>query len=134
MKIEAVPVEWAHRTWPGVEYFFEKAVKHSKTGLTVEQVKGNVTSGAWTLLIAVKDGVIHGAATMCFFNRPDARVAHVTAIGGRLITSEETLVQLKDIAGSMGATKLEASTRASVARLLRKFNFEEMNRLVGVAI
>ena len=121
-------------TWPDVEGFIASALKHSKGEFNIDQAKAMVVNGLWTLLVGVEDGKILGAATLNFFNRPDARVAFVTAIGGKMIGNVDTFKQLKLFAASNGASVIEGAARDSVARLWRRFGFVTKYQIVGVRI
>jgi hypothetical protein len=134
MKVEIVPMAWVNRVWSDVEGYLAEALQWSNGEYTVEHARALVTSGQWTLLVATDEGQIHGAATMSFFNRPTDRVAFITALGGPGITSEDTFAQLKVAAASQGATCLEGAARESIARLWRRYGFEEKYRLVGVKL
>lgn len=135
MKIQYVAAEWVNYTWDKVEGFIASALAHSNGDYTPEQAKVLVTQGRWSLIVAVDDsGVIHGAATVEFFNRPDDRVAFITAIGGKLVSSEDTFEQLRAYARSMGATAIEGAARESIARLWQRYGFKEKYRIVGVKL
>ncbi len=135
MKLKTVPVEWVHRTWPLVEPMITEALKHSKGEATPTNALQYLSQGQWILIVVVDDDEhIHGAITMEVFNRPDARVAFITSIGGKLISNQDTFAQLKAIAASMGATALEGAARESVARLWSRLGFEEKYRIVGVKL
>ena len=135
MKIQYVAAEWVNYTWGKVEGFIASALVHSDRDYTPEQAKVLVTQGRWALIVAVDDsGVIHGAATVEFFNRPDDRVAFITAIGGKLVSSEDTFEQLRAYARSMGATAIEGAARESIARLWQRYGFKEKYRIVGVKL
>ena len=134
MKVERVPIEWANRVWPAVEEYIAEALAWSHGEYTVEHARALVTSGQWTLLVATEGEKIHGAATMMFFNRPTDRVAFITAIAGPGISSSDTFEQLKAVAASQGATCLEGAARESIARLWRRYGFEEKYRIVGVKL
>jgi hypothetical protein len=86
MNIQRVDVGHIHQVWPMVEAYLASAVKHSKGEYTIESVKVLVAMGQWTLLVAVSDEGIKGAATVTFSSRPNDRVAFITLIGGRLIS------------------------------------------------
>jgi hypothetical protein len=102
---------------------------------TLDQVKGFVCSGQWLLLVAVDEqGAIHGAATVSFLNMPNDRIAFVTFIGGRLVSSKESVRQLKEIFKALGATKIQGAARESIARLWHRFGFEERYRIVETKI
>lgn len=129
-------VDPAHvpHVWPVVEGFIASALDHSKGDYTLDQVKTLVAMGNWTLLVAVDDNGVQGAATVDFFNRPNDRVAFVTSIGGRLVSSPDSVEQLKNLLGSLGATCIEGAARESIARLWSRYGFEEKYRIVGVKI
>lgn len=135
MKIQHVPLEWVVQTWPLVESFISSALEHSRD-YTSEQVKTYVTMGHWMLLVAVEGGPkdIRGAAVVNIFNRPDARIAMIMAIGGRLITNPDTFEQLKQLMRQFGATALEGAASEPVARLWSRYGFEEKYRIVGAKL
>jgi hypothetical protein len=82
-----------------------------------------------------ESGEIKGACTIEYINRPNSRVAMITAIGGRLITSEDSFDQLRNILKLNGATHIEGAARESIARLWKmKFGFAEKYKIVEVAI
>jgi len=134
MIIERVDPMHVHHVWNIVEGFISSALEHSQGDYTLEQVKTLVTMGNWTLLVAVDDNGVHGAATVDFYNRPNDRVAFLTAIGGRLISSPETFEQLKTLLKGLGATCIEGAARESVARLWSRYGFEEKYRIVGAKL
>jgi hypothetical protein len=135
MKIQYVSLEWVNYTWDKVEKFLADALAHSYGDYTIEQAKVLVTQGQWALLVAVDDsGNIQGAATVQFFNRPNDRVAFITAIGGRLVSSTDTFEQLQTYAKSMGATAIEGAVRKSMARLWQRYGATEKYRIVGVKL
>lgn len=134
MQIQHVPIEWVNQTWPTAELFIADALAFAGNDYTVDQVRTLVTTGQWSLLVAVDDGVIHGAATVQFYNRPNDRVAFVTTIGGKLISSADTFAQLKAFVASRGATAIEGSARESIARLWTRYGFTEKYRIVGVKL
>ena len=134
MQIQRVDISHVNQVWPMVEEFIASALEHSKNDYTVEQAKTLVAMGNWLLLVAVNDDGVHGAATVSFSNRPNDRVAFITCIGGKLISSPETFEQLKAVLGSVGATCIEGAARESIARLWSRYGFEEKYRIVGVKI
>lgn len=135
MKVQHVPIEWVNRTWALAEPFVVSALENSSGDYTVAHVQSMVSSGQWLLIVASDDdAVIQGAATMFFYNRPTDRVAFVSTIGGRLISSDETFGQLKAIAAQNGATALEGAARPAVARLWERYGFKQKSILVGVKL
>lgn len=117
-----------------VSAFIEDALEQSKGDYTLDHVQSLLSTGEWTLVVGVEDEVIHGAATISFFNRPSARVAFITTTGGKLVIDEQTIDQVKAIAASMGATTLECAARESMTRLLGRYGFEEKYRITGVKL
>jgi hypothetical protein len=134
MKIQYVPIEWVNQTWPKVEAFITSALEYANGDYTTDQVRTLVTQGHWMLLVAVDGEEIKGAGTISFYNRPNDRVAFVSAIGGRLISNADTFEQLRAFALSHGATVIEGAARESIARLWTRYGFTEKYRIVGVKL
>lgn len=134
MKIERVDVGHVHQVWPLVEGHIASALEHAKNDYTLESVKVLLVTGQWLLLVAIDDEGVQGAATVLFTSRPHDRVAFITAIGGKLISSEDTVDQLKKLLGMLGATCIEGAARESIARLWSRYGFEEKYKIVGVKI
>jgi hypothetical protein len=134
MQVQRVDISHVNQVWPRVEQFIASAIEHSKGDYTLDQVKTLVAMGHWTLLVAADDAGVYGAATVSFSNRPNDRVAFITAIGGKLISSPETFEQLKAVLSAIGATYIEGAARESIARLWSRYGFEEKYRIVGVKI
>ena len=138
IKVQHVPIQYVHQTWPLVEKYIAAAFEHgdpSEPLYNIHHVKGYVTSGHWLLIVAVDEtNTILGAATISFSNQPLHRVAFVTAVGGRLVCNKDTVEQVKSIARQNGASILQAYGRASIVRLWRRYNFESRNTLVEVLL
>ena len=134
MQVQRVDISHVNQVWPMVEQFIADALEHSCGDYTVEQAKTLVVMGHWTLLVAADDAGVYGAATVSFSNRPNDRVAFITAIGGKLISSPETFEQLKAVLSAIGATYIEGAARESIARLWSRYGFEEKYRIVGVKL
>lgn len=134
MIIQHVPLEWVPRVWPKVQDHIASAMEHAKGDYSIEHVQTYVATGQWMLLVAAEDEVILGAATVNFFNRPCDRVAFITAIGGKLISNQETFAQLKALLASFGATVIEGAARESIARLWSRYGFEEKYKIVEVKL
>lgn len=131
LSVQLVPLSLIHTTWPLVEKFLEDALQWGEDDYTIEQVKVFVTKGDWMLLVAVdEEGLIHGAAAVNVYNMPNDRVAFVVAIGGRLISNDETYAQLCGLVKSFGATKIQGVARESIAKLWKRYGFKERYILV----
>jgi len=134
MKIQHVDVNYVNQLWPQVEQFITAALAHQED-YNIEHVKVFLTNGTWMLIVAIdEDGVIHGAATVQFYNRPTDRVAFVVTMGGRLITSQETYAQFSALLRALGATYIECASRESAARLWERFGLKEKYRVAGVKL
>lgn len=141
LTISHVDTNYVQQVWPMVKPFLEEAMTKGgdfpewEQNYTVEHIQAFLTSGAWLLVVAVdEENTIHGCATVSFINYPVHRVAFVTAIGGKLISSQDTFDQLKALLKHRGATKIQGYGRESIVRLWKRYNFEPRNTLVEVLI
>ena len=135
MIVKHVNVNFCAQAWPLVEGYIIEANKYGGGDYTIDQVKAFICSGQWMLLVAVDEQeTIHGAATVTFLNMPNDRIAFITFIGGKLISSRDTYAQMTKIFKQLGATKVQGAARESIARLWRRYGFEERYRIVEVKI
>lgn len=141
LSIRAVDQAYVNQTWPLVESFLTDAMEKGdefpewSANYNVDHIRLYVTTGAWLLVVAVDEtNKVCGACTVSFINYPLHRVAFVTAIGGRLISSKDTFEQLKRILKSYGATKIQGYGRESIVRLWKRYDFEPRNTLVETLI
>ena len=130
MQVQRVDISHVHQVWPLMEHFIAEALEHSKDDYTLEQAKTLVAVGNWTLIVAVDDAGVQGAATVSFSNRPDDRVAFITSTGGKNIIDKATFNQLQSIAKHYGATKIQAMARPAMVRLLQTCNMKPGNTLM----
>ena len=130
--IRVITSQHVSQNWSLVEPFIKGAEeKFGGAEYTTDQIKVYLVQGQWMLLVAVDESnEIHGAATVSFINYPNDRVAFVTAIGGKLITSQETFEQMSEILKVNGATKIQGAAKDAVVRLWKRFGFEEKAILV----
>ena len=134
MKIQHVDVNYTNQLWSQVEQFIDAALAY-QDDYNIEHAKLYVTNGTWILIVAIDDEqVIHGAATIQFYNRPKDRVAFVVTMGGKLITGHETYAQFTDLLKAFGATYIEGASRESAARLWQRFGLQEKYRVVGAKL
>lgn len=141
LSIQLVNVDYIARTWPMVKHFLEEALTKGEPtpewsdNYDISHVQGFLSYGVWTLLVAVdENNVIHGAATVSYANYPKNRVAFITLIGGKLISSKDTFEQMSNILRHAGATKIQGMARPSIARLWKRYGFEERTTLVEVKL
>jgi hypothetical protein len=141
LTIRPVDTNFVQQVWPVVKAFLEEAIVKGgdfpdwAQDYTVEHIQSFLTSGAWLLIVATdEENNIHGCASVSFINYPLHRVAFVTAIGGKLISSQETFDQLKTLLKLRGATKIQGYGRDAIVRLWKRYDFEPRNTLVEVLI
>ena len=132
LSVRVIPSNSVSQNWHLVEAFIKSAEeKFGGSEYTTEQIKVYLVQGQWMLLVAVdEDNEIQGAATVSFINYPNDRVAFVTAIGGKLVTSQDTFKQMSEILKVNGATKIQGVAKEAIARLWKRFGFEEKAILV----
>lgn len=134
MKIQHVDVNYTNQLWPQVEGFIDAALAY-QDDYTLEHAKVFVTNGTWMLIVAIdEEGVIQGAATVQFYNRPSDRVAFVVTMGGKLITGQETFAQFSALLKALGATYIEGASRESAIRLWERFGLKEKYRVAGAKL
>ena len=126
ISIQHVSQQFVAQTWPLVEHHIATAVVHAGDDYTLDQIRLLVSAGQWILLVAVDEkNIIHGAATVNFVNYPNDRIAFITFIGGKLISTQDTFAQLKNILKQFGATKIQGAAREAIARLWKRYGFNE---------
>ena len=135
MIVKHVSTNYCAQIWPNVEKHIVAALEHGGDDYTLDQIRSFICKGEWLLLVAVDEqGAIHGAATVSFLNMPNARIAFITFIGGKLISSRDTYAQMVQIFKQFGATKIQGAARESIARLWSRYGFEERYRIVEAKI
>lgn len=135
LTVHPVPVAYFHQTWPLVEKYISEALKWGEDDYTLEQAKTLLARGDWLLVVAADETKnIHGASAINLFNMPNDRVAFVVAIGGKLISNQNTFKQFSTLLKSYGATKIQGAARESIARLWTRYGFKERYRIVETKI
>lgn len=141
LTVKIVEQKYVQQFWPHVEQYIKSALEEGipypewSRSYNIHHIRAFLASGEWILLIASdEDNTIHGAMTISMMDCPLHRIAFVTATGGKFITNNETLQQLKDIVKYYGATKLQAYCRDSMVRYLKRFEFEPRNTLVETLV
>jgi len=135
LSIQPVFTAAFNQTWPLVEGFLAEALKWGEDDYTADQAKVYLAKGDWLLIVAVdEENTIHGAAAISFNNMPNDRIAFVIAIGGKLISSQDTYTQFTALLKAHGATKIQGAARESIARLWTRYGFKERYRIVEAKI
>jgi len=132
--VRPVDRNYAHQTWPMVEGYIRSALETEYDGVpmySIEHVQNYLSIGEWLLCVAVDESNrIKGACTIQFYNQPLHRVAFISTCGGRLVSNKDTVNQVKDIARQNGATLITAVGRPAIARLWRRYGFNQTNILL----
>lgn len=139
LNVRSVDTNFIAQTWPLVSKYIEssqsKGISADNANYRAEHVLTYLTTGQWLLLVAVdENNEIHGAATMSFINYPLHRVAFITTMGGKLVSGDETFLQLKAIAKQYGATKIQAMARPSMVRFMKQYGFSPVNTLMDIKL
>lgn len=131
MTVKEVPLKYVNLTWPLVDKYLRAALRHAEGEITLDEVKAYLIQGIWSLYVAVDETEeIYGAAVINYYNRTDNRIAFVTLIGGKLITTPELFSQLSDILRANGATCIEGAVRDSLVRLWSRIGARKKANLI----
>jgi hypothetical protein len=131
MNVFPLNVAYLHQHWEEIEKYLQPALDLSGVEeFTLEQMKVYIVNGNWTLIAVEENKKLCGAVVVAFANYPNDRIAFVTAIGGKFISSRESSDKFKALLKSMGATKIQGYARESVARLWKRIGFANKQILV----
>jgi hypothetical protein len=121
-----------YNVWEDVKEYLNASINVSGGDYTLEQLMLLLSRGEQTLLVSVDEkGVLNGAMTVEFINRPNNRVMFITALGGHGIVNNETFSQVEAWAKMQGATKAGAWAQEAQARLYKiKSNFNTVRYVV----
>lgn len=123
LKVQHVDPSYIHQIWHIVEPFLIPVFEKSEITkcYTINNLKDYIIRGEQTLLVASdEEGIIKGVATIQWLNYPQARIAYITAIGGKMLITKENHQELVNWVRAMGGTKIQGYARDSVARLWRQ--------------
>jgi hypothetical protein len=135
LTVQPVNVAYFHQTWPLVKELFEKANKYDSGDYTLDQIKGLLASGSWVLLVATDEkNVIHGAASISFYNMPNYRVGFITAMAGKAIVNEAVYGQVCSFIKANGATRVQCAARESAARLYKQVGMQERHTIMETVL
>ena len=135
LTVQPVNVTHFHQTWSLVKELFEKANKYDSGDYTLDQVKGLLANGSWVLLVATdEENVIHGAASISFYNMPNYRVGFITAMAGKAIVNEAVYEQVCSFIKANGATRVQCAARESAARLYKQVGMQERHTIMETVL
>lgn len=126
LTVQPVNIAYFHQTWGLVEELFAKANKYDTGDYTLDQIKAFLANGNWVLLVATdEENVIHGVASISFYNMPNYRVGFITAMAGKAIVNEDVYAQVCSFIKANGATRVQCAARESAARLYKQVGMQE---------
>jgi hypothetical protein len=134
VKVAQVPYQLVHQSWPTVLPFFERVEPRFRHSYSLEQVRTQIFTNQWCLIIATKDDKVVGAMSVNYVNRMNERVAMIHTIAGNGIVSPEGWGQVKVLFSKNGATAVEGTMRPSMARLCRRVGFAEKYTTFGLSL
>ena len=135
LTVQPVNVTHFHQTWSLVKELFEKANKYDSGDYTLDQIKGLLANGSWVLLVATdEENVIHGAASISFYNMPNYRVGFITAMAGKAIVNEAVYEQVCSFIKANGATRVQCAARESAARLYKQVGMQERHTIMETVL
>ncbi len=135
LTVQPVGTAYFHQTWPLVEKLFSKANKYDSGDYTLDQIKGLLANGSWVLLVATdEENVIHGVASISFYNMPNYRVGFITAMAGKAIVNEAVYKQVCSFIKANGATKVQCAARESAARLYKQVGMQERHIIMETVL
>lgn len=130
-RVELVNPNHVYHVWDKVEKYLEGGLSKSGGEYNIHHLKQYLTSGQQTLLIIIdNEHNIHGAIAIEFINFPNERIAYITSVGGRHMTSPDLWEQFKNILRQLGATTIRGGAHESVARLWKKLFKTEQRYIV----
>jgi hypothetical protein len=121
-----------YNVWEDIKEYLNASINVCGGDFTLDQLKLVLARNEQTLLVSVDEkGVLNGAMTVEFINRPNNRVMFITALGGHGIVNDETFSQVESWAKMQGATKASAWAQEAQARLYKiKSNFNTVRYVV----
>ena len=135
LTVQPVNVAYFHQTWSLVKELFEKANKYDSGDYTLDQIKGLLANSSWVLLVATDEkNVIHGAASISFYNMPNYRVGFITAMAGKAIVNEAVYEQVCSFIKANGATRVQCAARESAARLYKQVGMQERHIIMETVL
>jgi hypothetical protein len=122
MNIQSVNPTHIHQLWALIEPLLKPAFATAtgEVDCTLEQLKLQLVSGVQSLLVAVDNNEIKGAASLSVMTLPNHRVATITAAGGKGITNKHVMDQVVAWAKNQGATKIRVQASGSRIRLYQQ--------------
>ena len=127
IEVRFVPTHFVHKEWPLVAHFLNAALTNPEASgeITLDQLRADLGQNRGALYTVMQDGVMVGALSVTFQNQRNARVAVVTAAGGKGLANSEVTSQFFDLLRRAGATRVSAAGRDSIVRLALRLGLKK---------
>lgn len=133
MKLNQVNPQYVCQLWPDVFDFLASGLPDDPE-YSLDQLQMMLVRGEQTLLVAEDDG-IKGAAAVSIVNHPKQRIAFISTIGGRGISTPGMFDQLKAWAKGQGCTKLRGCTDERMEQFWnKKLGFTTRYRVIEAGL
>lgn len=134
MIVQHVPLSYVAQWWPQVKEYVARGLEHNST-YGVNHAEVYLANGSWVLLAAFgEDGTVIGAYVLAFQQEPACHTAFIVSAGGAGLASQHAFDQVKNIAQTMGATKIQVLARESAARLYKRVGLQEKATLMEIEL
>ena len=135
MHIYCIHQELVEATWASVEQYLADGIAEYDAEYDIYQLKSLLISGDWRLFAAIdSNNKVHGASAVSFISYPNAYVAFICSIGGKMIVNKELVRQFKDLLKSYGADRIQGQVNQKNERLLRRVGFQYKSVVVEMRI
>ncbi len=135
MHIYCIHHDLVNAVWHSVEGYLADGIAEYDAEYDLNQMKSLLVSGTWRLFAAFSDdNKVHGAAAVSFITYPNAYVAFICSIGGKMIVNKELVSQFKDLLKSYGADRIQGQVNEKNERLLKRVGFEHKSVVVEMRI
>lgn len=127
--IAIVPIEFIHQAWEKCKEFLEPAFDHAHGDYSIDMAKTYLSQEKHKLILFLENETIVGATIFSINISPTANTFYIQATGGK--TTKEHMDKMFEYAKTLGATKVKACCRESVARLCRqRYKFKEIYTMI----
>jgi len=125
--VRFVPTNFVHKEWTLVAPFLNAALTNPEASgdITLDQMRADLGQNRSALYMFVGDLGVVGAASVVFQNQRNARVAIVTAIGGKGLADPGVAAQFFDLLRRNGATRVAGAGRDSIVRLWSRLGLKK---------
>ena len=114
------------RAWKDGAHSLSEACKWASREITTDQLKMLLSRGERTLIGARDETGVKGWAAVQVQQLPNIRVLYIFALAGSGVINREGVALLKQYAEANGCSSIRGAVRASMTRLMRRFEAQEL--------